>query len=188
LRLRANGRGIEQDLGAEQRHRARRFRKPLIPADRDADRAETRAPHLEAGVARGEVELLVIAGTLRNVRLAIRAEQRTAGVDDGDRVVENVSRALEHADRQYDVQLARELLKSADRRVLLDRHGDLEVLRIVLDAEVRRFEELLNQDDVRALPRGLAHDPLGRGEIRGAVAGTGELSGGYCDFHELLPG
>ena len=125
----------------------------------------------------------MIARALRNVRLAIRAEQRAAGIDDRDRVVEHVARALEHAHRQDDVQLARQLLEAPHRRVLLDRQRDVEVLRVVLDAEIRRLEQLLDQDEVRALPRRLADGPLGRGKIRGAVAGAGELRGGNCNFH-----
>ena len=100
----------------------------------------------------------MVAGALRNVRLAIRAEQRATGIDDRDRVVEHVAGALEHARRQHYVQLARELLEAPHSRVFLDRHRDVEVLRIVLDAEIRRFEQLLDQDDVRALPRRLADE------------------------------
>src|SRR5688572_22126198 len=67
LRLRAD-RGREQEnLGALQRHRARGLGEPLVPAHRDARRAEARRPDLEARVARREVELLVVARALGDV-------------------------------------------------------------------------------------------------------------------------
>src|SRR3990170_6705075 len=73
LRLGADRRRIEKDLCSKQRHRARRLRKPLVPADRNAKRAEARLPGLESGVARREVEFLVVTGALGNVRLAVEA-------------------------------------------------------------------------------------------------------------------
>src|SRR6185437_7858968 len=64
LGFRTDGRGIEQHVRAQQRHGPRRLRKPLIPADRDAEPGIGAVEYLETGVARREVELLVVARAL----------------------------------------------------------------------------------------------------------------------------
>src|SRR5690606_17494276 len=74
VRLRADGRRIEQDFRALQGHGARRLREPLVPADADADAARPCLPHPEAGIAGREIELLRIARPVRYVALAIVAE------------------------------------------------------------------------------------------------------------------
>jgi hypothetical protein len=51
-------------------------------------------------------------------------------------------------------------------------------------AEVRRFEELLNQDDVRALSSGRADQVLRGREVLIAVSGTGELCSSNSNFHD----
>ena len=87
-RVPADRRRVEEHLRAEQRRDARGLRVPLIPADQDADRGVARLPHLEAGprarsplvvevpVAGREVVLLVEQRIVRDVHLAIHAEQR----------------------------------------------------------------------------------------------------------------
>ena len=60
-RLRADGRGIEQQLRPEQGHGPRRLREPLIPADADADAAEFPCD-IHAGVSR---EKAVYRGPLK---------------------------------------------------------------------------------------------------------------------------
>src|SRR5688572_28574984 len=73
LRLGADRGREEEDLGAHERHRARGLREPLVPAYGDAERAESCTPGLEPGVARREIELLVVARALRDLRLAVDA-------------------------------------------------------------------------------------------------------------------
>src|SRR5690606_37083109 len=134
--------------------------KPLIPTDRHTDRPELRRPDFESRIAGREIKLLVIAGTLRDVRLAIRAEQRSAGVDDRDRVVEPIAGTLIDARRQHDIEFLRQRLKSLDRRTLRDRAREREILGRMILTEVRRLKELLNQDDVGPLLRGLTDQAL----------------------------
>src|SRR5690606_39278536 len=81
MRLGADGGRVEQDLRPLQHHGAGGLGVPLVPADADADAAEARVPDLEAGVAGAAVVLLLIAGTVRNVALAIDAHQFAVGVD-----------------------------------------------------------------------------------------------------------
>src|SRR5690606_22946060 len=61
VRVPADGGGVEQQLGAGQRHQPRRFRVPLVPAHQHAEAADRGVDRFEADVAGGEVELLVEA-------------------------------------------------------------------------------------------------------------------------------
>src|SRR3546814_18266792 len=63
---------VEKQFGAHQRHRARGFGIPLIPAYPDADPRSEDVPYLEAGVAGPEIIFLFIARPVGNVALAIR--------------------------------------------------------------------------------------------------------------------
>src|SRR6185312_2722614 len=122
----------------------------LIPADPDADARETRLPHLEAGVAGTEVVLLLIAGAVGNVRLAIGAEVGAIGVENRNRVEEHRAGALEKADRQDDSQLTREPREVLYGAAFLHgaRKGEMPV--VLLDAEVGSLEELRQKNDLRA--------------------------------------
>ncbi|MCY1180267.1 hypothetical protein D9M73_206990 [compost metagenome] len=65
-----------------------------------------------------------------------------------------------------------------DGFVGLGRSGQLQVIRVRLLAEVGRLEELLDQDDLRALGGSLADQFFGVGDVRGAIPGTGHLGSG----------
>ena len=67
----ADGGGVEQQLGAGQRHQPRRFRIPLVPAHQHAEFAHRGVDRLEAEVAGREVELLVIRRIVGDVHLAV---------------------------------------------------------------------------------------------------------------------
>src|SRR5688572_2347554 len=62
--LTADGRGIQQQLRAHERHRPGAFWKPLIPADAHTDAAVLRVPHAESCVTRCKVALLLISRTV----------------------------------------------------------------------------------------------------------------------------
>src|SRR5690606_8037939 len=83
MRLAADGGGVEQQFGSHQRHAAGSFREPLVPADGYADLRIAGVPDLEAAVAGVEIVLLVVAGAVRDVALAVDAQQRAVGIDDG---------------------------------------------------------------------------------------------------------
>ena len=67
-------------------------------------------------------------------------------------------------------------------RLSATRGGETQVARILLDAEVRRLEQFLDQDDLRALLRRLAHQLLGVGDVRCHVPAAGELRRRHGDF------
>src|SRR5690606_10907063 len=81
---------VENQFGTHQRQCARCLREPLIPADADADAAVAGMPDAKTGIARRKELLLLIAGTVGDMRLAVDAEQTAVGVDDGDAVVVRV--------------------------------------------------------------------------------------------------
>src|SRR5882757_2597097 len=66
-----------------------------------------------------------------------------------------------------------------DRRVTLERLGQLEMLRRVILAKIRRLEQLLNQDHVRTARRGLPDQFLGASHIGVAVPTARHLRCGY---------
>ncbi|MCY1308295.1 hypothetical protein D9M70_582910 [compost metagenome] len=68
-----------------------------------------------------------------------------------------------------------------DGFVLVDRGGQLGVVGVGLLAEVRGLEQFLDQDDLRALGGGLAHQLFGVGDVRLAIPGAGHLGGGDGD-------
>ena len=167
-----------------QRHRARGLREPLVPADGDAERAVARRPDLEARcrparsrTSRGSPGSPGCAPCGRCRASAVRVHHH-------ERIEVGVLRALEHRERQYDLQLLRDLREPLDRRVLRDRQRELEVLREVVLAEVRRLEQLLDQDDVGALLRGLADQALGVRDVGLAVPAAGHLRRGDGHFHD----
>ncbi|MNE17770.1 hypothetical protein D3C80_1107640 [compost metagenome] len=188
VRLTTDGGRVEQDFSAHQRHAAGALREPLVPADADTDFGVTGLPHLEAGIARVEVVLLVVARAIRDMGFTINPEVAAVGVDDRDAVEARAPGQFEVADRQHHLQLFGELLEVRDSGIGFGRGGQLQVIRIGLLAEIRGFEQFLDQDDLRALAGGFTDQPFGGFEISLAIPGTRHLGGGdgYGTAHENL--
>ena len=181
VRLGADGGGVEEDFRTQQRHAACAFGEPLVPADAHADFRVAGLPDPEAGVAGIEVVLLVVTGAVGNMALAIDAQIAAVGVDDRNAVEARAAAVFEEADRQHHLQLGGKLLEMRDRRVLVGRRGEQQIVGVGFLAEVRGFEQFLDQDDLRALRSRLAHQVFGLGDIRRAIPGTGHLGGGDGD-------
>ena len=130
-------RRVEDDLGAVQAERARALGEVAVVADVDAD---LRVPRLEdrvAEVARLEEVLLPEAGGVRDVVLAVLAEVRAVGVEDGGGVVVD-ARVLALVDGHDD----RHLVLLRDLRDRLGRGpghalGGVVPARVLRRAEVR---------------------------------------------------
>ena len=75
-RMPADARGIKNHLRAAQRHRARAFRIPLVPANLHADASVLRVERRKSQVAGREIEFLVVKRIVRNMHLAVFAEKR----------------------------------------------------------------------------------------------------------------
>ena len=86
-RMPADGCWVEQNISAAQRRDACGLRIPLVPTNQHADAAMLRIEIAEANIARGEIEFFEEKGIIRDVHLAIDAQQFAPRVDDGGGVV-----------------------------------------------------------------------------------------------------
>ena len=153
-RMPADGGGVEEDLRALQRGEPRGFGIPLVPADQHADLAVARLPGAEAEVAGREIELLVVKRVVRDVHLAVDAQQRAVGVNDrGGVVIDAGGALLEQRGDDDDLVFAGELLKGRGARAG-NRLGQFEIRVVFALAEILRAEQFLRADDLRAVPGG----------------------------------
>src|SRR6202043_2418296 len=172
--------GREQEqLRPHERHDARALGKPLVPANADAEPRKMRVPHSESRVARGEIVLFLVARPIGDVRLAVHAEVGAVGVQDGDGIEVGGTRTLEEADRQHHPELARYRAEVTHGAILRGRARETQVTRVLLYAEIRRLEQLGQENDLRA-PRGrLAPQLLRPGDVVPAVPVARHLDGGH---------
>ncbi len=89
----ADAGGIKNHLSALQRGEARALWIPLIPADLNADAAIGGVEIRESQIAGREIKLFVIQRIIGDVHLAVFAEKRAIGVQDGAGVVVNAGGA-----------------------------------------------------------------------------------------------
>jgi hypothetical protein len=110
------------------------------------------------------------------VHLPIDPEQLSVGVDHGGGIVIDAgSTPLEDRDDDHQLQLGRQPPHALHRRAR-DRFGQIEPLGIGDLAEIRRVEELLQTDDLRASRGCLAHRTF-----RGADGGLLVFSNGLLN-------
>ena len=98
VRLAADRGRIEQHLSSHQRHAAGAFREPLIPTNTHANFRVAGLPDLEAGVARIEIVLFMVARAIRNMALAVDTQVTAVGINNGDAVIARTPRQLKEAD------------------------------------------------------------------------------------------
>ena len=104
---------VEEHVRARQRGQPRRLRVPLVPADQRADAPAGGVERAEAEVAGREVELLVEERVVRDVHLAVAAQQLAVGVDDHRGVVVDARGApLEQRRDDHDALFARGLRRA----------------------------------------------------------------------------
>lgn len=120
----------------------------------------------------------------------INPEVAAVGVDDRDAVEARTAGQFVEADWQHHLQFFGDFLEMFDRDVFFHRRRQLQVVRVWLLAEVRRLEQLLDQDDLRAFGGGFTHQPFSDFEVGFQIPGTGHLSGGDGNdtAHESSPG
>ena len=120
-------------------------------------RAEFRVESAEAEIARREVEFFEEQRIVRDVHLAVEAEQRPVGVDDRGRIViQTRSALLEQRRDNHHAQFLRERAQSIGGRPG-NGFRQIEQPRVFLAAEILRAEQFLQADDLRALSGGFAH-------------------------------
>src|SRR5215813_4007850 len=152
----AGRRRVEDDLGTGQAERPPALREMPLVADVDADPAHRGVEHRVAEVAGTEVVLLSEPLHLRDVVLAVLAEEGAVGVDDRGGVVEDAFLLL-LVDRhdQHHLVLTRDVTHQPDGRPVGHRLGPGVPLGLLHLAEVRSVEELLQAGDARALGGGV---------------------------------
>src|SRR5262245_10200831 len=103
-------RGIAEHGGALQRRQPRTLGIPLVPADERADASRGGVERLEAEVAGGEIELLVVGGIVGDVHLAVNPSDLAVGVENRRGVVvQSWSPALEQRRDDHDLELPGDL-------------------------------------------------------------------------------
>src|SRR5579859_3403703 len=153
LRQATAGRGrVEDDLGAGQAERPPALGEVPLVADVHADPAHRGVEHRVAEVPGAEVVLLPEALHLREVVLAVLAEEGAIGVDDRSGVVVDafLLRLVDRYD-QHHLVLARDITHQPHGRAVGHRLGPGVPLRLLHLAEVRAIEEFLQAGDTRAL-------------------------------------
>ena len=171
-----DGGRVEEDLRAAEGGEARGLGVPLVPANEHADVAVRGPPGAETQVAGGEVEFLLEARVLGDVHLAVLAEHGAVGVDDGRGVVVDFAAArLEERGDDDDTEALRGLGQFGHRWAGLDGLGEVEVLRVLVDAEILRREHLLEADDFGALGRRFLDAGQGLADVRRRGVLGGEL-------------
>lgn len=145
-----------QHLSAHQSHDTSGLGEPLVPADGDSQLAVLGVPHLETGITGVEVELLLVAGTIRNVGLSVHAQHRSVSINNGDGVVVGLVVLLEEGDGKHHVQLLGDLLEVSNQSAGGSRLSKSERLLLLILAEVPSGEQLLEQNHLSSLGSGLA--------------------------------
>ena len=137
------------------------FGVPLVPADENAGFALGGGERLEAEIAGGEVELLVVERVVGDVHLAVDPGERAVGFKDGGGVViEAGGAALEEAGDDDDFFFARDLCEEVGGWAGDGLCGVEEGVLLAL-AEVLRAEKLWEADDVGAGACGFADEGCG---------------------------
>ena len=166
---------VEKDLRPLKSRESGGLGIPLIPANTDANPAESRVPCSKAEVPRSEVKFLVKKRIVWDVHLPVFPEECPVGINDGGGIVVKAGRApFEERGDDHHTKFPSEFLENRGRGAR-DRLGEVEVFVVFDLAEVDRLEKLLKADDVRALGSSLAHAPTGSGDVGFDIERAGVL-------------
>ena len=144
----ADGCRIEQKIRPHQSHTSGRFRKPLIPADSNADITISGIPYLESGISRREIKLFLIIMIIRNMRLAINPEKFST-IKNGHGVVKHIPVFFKKADRHHNLKLLCHLQKMLYCSIF---HNRLCIGIIFIPAfltEILPFKQFRQKDNLR---------------------------------------
>jgi hypothetical protein len=149
-----DGGRVNQHIGPGQGHQPRRFRVPLVPADQEAEPADGGIDRRKAEIAGGEVELLIIAGVVRDVHLAIAPGDPAVPLQDHRGVVAETGGApFEQGNHQHHAEFlgerAEDFRSRPGNRLGLIENGD----RLAL-AEIASGMQFLQYHQFGAAPGG----------------------------------
>ena len=129
-----------------------------------------------------EVVLLLVAGTVGDVRLAVDAEHRAVGVDHRQRVEVASPGALEERDRHHDAELGGEVREACDRRVPGERASQRRSARRVWSRQKYGVSNSsCSSTTLAPLPGGVTHEFDGSADVGGAVGLRRPLRSGNRD-------
>ena len=147
----ADGGGVDEEFSTAERHQARTFGVPLVPAHLNAKTADARIDGLEAEVARREVELFVIGGVVGDVHLAVFSSDATVSFKNHGRVViKSRGAAFEEGSHENNLVAARQITVEIGGRSR-DRLCEVEEIRIFRLTEIERIVEFLQHHQLCAL-------------------------------------
>ena len=95
----------------------------------------------------------------------VDAEDRAVGVDGGQGIVPGVVALLVETDGQHNTEFFCQCFEMRNSFIYIRLAGDIVELGLFLLAEIRRFKELLQQDDLRTSSRRLPDQPFGVPDI-----------------------
>src|SRR4029077_3265433 len=151
----ADTRGIENHLSALESGQARTFGIPLIPTNLNADASISGIEIGEAEIAGREIKLFVVERIVGDVHLAVFAEERAVGIEDGASVVINASGpAFEEGNDQDDFQFFRNLRERVGGGAG-DGFREIEKIGVFGAAKIFAAKEFIHADDLRAARRGI---------------------------------
>ena len=181
------GVGVEHHVGAVEAELAPALGEVAVVADVHADLAHRGVPHRIALVAGAEVELLPELLHVRDVHLAVLAEDAAVGVHHHRGVVVDAGLLL-LVDREdvHHAELLRERGEALHDRPV-GRLGVAVVLLVLGDAEVGAVEELLVAHHLGALGGCVTRELLVPVEHRLLVAGPGGLADGGLHDGQFRP-
>ncbi|AGE55905.1 hypothetical protein ATCVMO0605SPH_216L [Acanthocystis turfacea Chlorella virus MO0605SPH] len=183
VRLAADRSGHHDEVRAKKRQDARDLGKPLVPANCDSNLSKLGVCNAKLVVARAEVELLVVARSLRNMRLAIDARNGTIHIRNHYRVVVFVVVLFKEGHDDDDPELSREVRKPGHHLGLLVCLCEVKPLATLLLAEVLHTEELGQDNDLCAVGCRIPRHVLGSPQVLVEEPGHGELEDGNGGSH-----
>ena len=177
----ADGGGIDEEFGATKCHKARAFGVPLIPTYLHAETTYAGVDGLEAEIAGGEVEFLVVGGVVGNVHLAIFARDGTVALKDyGGVVVEARCAALEERGDEHNGVAACEIAEKCGRGPR-DGFREIEKFGVFCLTEIGRVVQFLQHYEFGTAPGGGGNVSCEAIAVLGGIGHTGHLDKGY--FH-----
>src|SRR5262245_9681702 len=149
-RVPSDGSRKKQDLSTAHGCEARPFGIPLIPTDEHPDIRKASFPSPKAQVTRGEIKFFIIQWVIRNMHLAVYAEQFSIRINNCSRiVVEPGGPLFEQGSNDHNLPVCREFLKTGGRRSR-NRLGKVEELMILPLAKILGPKKFLCADDLSA--------------------------------------
>ena len=159
-RLTSDSGRIEQDFSTLNGHASCCFRKPLIPADADADGSETCFKDLESRIPGSEIEFFLIKMVVRDMSLAVNAKNGSVCINHGNRVEQALNIPFIKADRNHDSKFYGNGLKAPDGGIFCQGHGIIIIIVSLFLTKIRSFKQFRKKDEIGSVGSGFTDQSL----------------------------